>query len=75
MNQYKNKSSYEQVVIGHGVVKPGAVISSRSPIENPNFELVSNNPDSTVVGTEAPQPNAVIEAQPVEPTQPDMEVK
>jgi len=75
MHQYKNKSTEEQVVIGHGIVKPGAIIQSRSPIENPNFELVSSNPESTVVGTEAPQPNAVIEAQPVQPTQPETEVK
>lgn len=67
MYEYKNKTENDIDLVGHGVVKAGAVIRTTIPINNPNLELVSENKEqpNSVVGTEAAQPNAVINAQPV----------
>jgi hypothetical protein len=49
-------------------VKAGAEFKTQTIIENPNVEFVSQDQDehkNSVVGTEAPQPNAVTDAQPV----------
>lgn len=39
--KYKNISKMEQVLIGFGVVGPDKIIKTDKPINNPNFELVS----------------------------------
>lgn len=38
---YKNITDQEQILIGIGVVAPGATIELDNPIENPNFELIT----------------------------------
>lgn len=68
MYKYKNVSGQNQIVPGIGYVKAGEEIDSNSPIENANFELVSETNNKSVVGTEAPQPNAVVQGQQITPT-------
>lgn len=68
MYTYKNKTDQDLVLVGHGVVKAGEEFTSVTIIENPNIEFVSqeqNEHTNSVVGTEAPQPNAVTDAHPV----------
>lgn len=67
MYEYKNVSKNDIDLVGHGTVKAGAVIITATAINNPNLELVKENKEqpNSVVGTEAPQPNAVINATPV----------
>lgn len=65
--KYKNVSDQDIDLVGHGTVKAGAEITTLTPVTNANFELVGQDDQHTqgVVGTEAPQPNAVINATPV----------
>lgn len=42
MYKYKNISGLEQTIIGVGCVPAGAVFTSVVPINNPNFQPVSN---------------------------------
>jgi hypothetical protein len=39
--KYRNKTALEQVIPNVGVVKAGAIIETTIPINNPNFELIS----------------------------------
>lgn len=76
MYKYKNVSQGEQILTTSGEVRPrrvaagGEVISSQV-IENPNFEYVGEvqNDSAGIVGTQAPDPAAVNDAQSV--TQPN----
>lgn len=70
MYKYKNVSESTQVVIGFGEVLAGQEVVTSRPLHNPNFELVSTEEHNKVGGTQAPQPNAVIEAEPL-PAQED----
>lgn len=63
MYKYKNKSHQDQIVPGIGEVKAGGEIQSQSPIENPNFEYLGQTETNSVVGTEAPQPGAVVQGE------------
>lgn len=74
MYKYKNVSNQDQIVPGVGEVKAGGEIEAHAPIENPNFEFVSQTNNQGVVGTEAQQPNAVVEAERVAGTE-GLEVK
>lgn len=68
-HKYKNESGKDQTLIGVGIVKADGEVVVERPIENPNFKYVgeveTNKTANSVVGTEAPQPNAVTEASPV----------
>lgn len=75
MYKYKNKTTQELLIPGVGVVAAEGEIDSPTRIENPNLELVSSDNTNSVVGTEAPQPTAVAEANKVEPNTPNLEVK
>lgn len=68
MYEYKNTTNQDIDLVGHGIVKAGAVIRTQEPINNPNLELVSSKekPVNSVVGTEVQQPNVVTNASPVE---------
>lgn len=66
--EYKNTTNQDVDLVGHGIVKAGAVIRTEEPINNPNLELVSEpKQPNSVVGTEVEQPNVVTNAQPVQP--------
>lgn len=69
MFKYKNKTDQDIDLIGVGTVKAGEEFSSVTELRNPAIELVGSDDQHAqgVVGTEAPQPNAVINAQPVAP--------
>lgn len=73
--KYKNKSGQSLMIPGVGVVAADGEINSATPLENANLELVEQTQTNNVVATEAPQPNAVIQAQPVNNTQATGEVK
>lgn len=72
--QYKNKSEQDLIVPGVGEVAAGEVITSATVLENANLELVDQTNNQGVVGTEAPQPGAIVEAQKVPGTN-GLEVK
>lgn len=69
MYTYKNKMPYDLTVPGLGIVKANGEFQTPQFIESPQFELISG-PDepagNSVVGTEAPQPNAVVDPTRVE---------
>lgn len=73
--KYKNKSGLHQIVPGVGEVAAGDEIVSSAPIENPNFELVDQTNEQSIVGTEAPQAGAIVEAHKIAETNNDLEVK
>ena len=69
--KYKNEGS-DIDLVGIGTVKAGSEFDSINPVNHPQIKLVSTDTGdqpNSVVGTEAPQPNAVINAQPVNPGQ------
>lgn len=68
--EYKNTTNQDVDLVGHGIVKAGAVIRTQVPINNPNLKLVSSKDQAapSVVGTEAQQPNVVTNAKPVQST-------
>ena len=68
MYEYKNTTNQDIDLVGHGIVKAGAVIRTEVEINNPNLQLVSTKDkgSNSVVGTEVQQPNAVVNAAPVQ---------
>lgn len=64
MFKYKNKTDQEQIIPGVGVVGANGEVVTRAPLENPNFEYAGEvqSENNSVVGTEAQQPNAVVQA-------------
>jgi len=65
--KYKNEGS-DIDLVGIGTVKEGAEFTALNPVVHPQIKLVNLDAGDTpgsIVGTEAPQPNAVINAQPV----------
>jgi len=45
--KYKNISNQTQALIGFGVVEPDGIIETEEEINNPNFELVKQEPRKT----------------------------
>lgn len=68
MYKYKNISQNVQTLSGVGDVKPGDVITVDHVIENPNFKYEGSTESAQggVIGTQAPQENAVTEATKVQ---------
>jgi hypothetical protein len=75
MYKYKNNTDEEQIIPGVGVVDAHAEVVTQAPLENPNFSYVGEVETETnsIVGTEAQQPNAVVQADKVSDT-PNTEV-
>lgn len=70
MLRYKNVSDHDLQVVnipGVGVVKSGDTVESILPIENPNFELVSDAPAAPAQPAPAPAAAPVAPAAPAQP--------
>lgn len=67
--KYKTKDGQQTgVVAGVGVIVNGE-IESLIPIESPNLELVTDQPQNGIVGTAPSTANVVTQATPVLPTE------
>lgn len=77
MYRYKNETDQDLTIVGVGVVKPGEEFKSRRLIESVNLTILDRSTPGSVIGTEAPQPGAVTEAERVGdvPNQPNQEIE
>lgn len=65
--KYKYKGKAEVTIPDVGIVKEGDEVEVQTEIVSPDFELIGSQQTNNVVGIEAAQPNAVANAQPVDP--------